>query len=89
LRDHPAIAAYNLINEPAPEFGSDLPEHAGGERRRDWQRKVAGSARDLPAFYNHVIAALRTSDAVTPVMVDAGWYASAAGFDGWPQPAGG
>ncbi|WP_083439183.1 glycoside hydrolase family 5 protein [Herbaspirillum autotrophicum] len=85
LRDHPAIAAYNLINEPAPEFGSDLPEHAGGERRRDWQRKVAGSARDLPAFYNHVIAALRTSDAVTPVMVDAGWYASAAGFDGWPQ----
>lgn len=32
LKHHPAIAAYNLINEPAPEKQSGLAEHA--ERRQ-------------------------------------------------------
>jgi hypothetical protein len=29
--------------------------------------KQAGSPRDLPAFYEHVIAAIRAVDGVTPV----------------------
>jgi hypothetical protein len=86
LRDHPAIAAYNLLNEPSPEFRSDLPEHADLVTARQWMRRNAGTSRDLPDFYDQIIASLRESDASTPVMVDAGWYAAADALAAWPHP---
>ncbi len=85
LKDHPAVAAYNLINEPAPEKLGGLPEHATLERMKRWYATRQGSSRDLPAFYRHVLAAVREVDSVTPVMVDAGWYAAADAFDYWPN----
>jgi len=86
LKDHPAVAAYNLINEPAPEKFGGLAEHAAPERMQQWYAQARGGARDLPAFYAQVIAAIREVDAKTPVMVDAGWYASADAFGYWPAP---
>ncbi|WP_375139565.1 glycoside hydrolase family 5 protein [Pseudomonas capeferrum] len=85
LKDHPAIAAYNLINEPAPEKESGLMEHANAQAMRQWYAQAQGTARDLPEFYAHVIAAIREVDPVTPVMVDAGWYAGADAFSYWPR----
>ena len=85
LKDHPAIAAYNLLNEPTPEMGSDLAEHAGPGRHAAWYRKQQGTARDLPAFYQQVIAAIRKVDARTPIMLDSGWYAHPAAFSYWPR----
>lgn len=85
LKDHPAVAAYNLINEPAPEKLGGLPEHATLERMKRWYATRQGSSRDLPAFYRHMLAAVREVDSVTPVMVDAGWYAAADAFDYWPN----
>lgn len=85
LRDHPAIAAYNLINEPAPEKRGGLAEHAASTAMRAWYAQQQGGARDLPALYAQVIAAIREVDPSTPIMVDAGWYAAADGFDYWPQ----
>lgn len=86
LKGHPAVAAYNLINEPAPEKQGGLAEHAKPERMRQWYAQAQGSARDLPAFYRQVVAAIREVDAVTPVMLDAGWYAAADAFGYWPAP---
>ncbi|EKT4522202.1 cellulase family glycosylhydrolase [Pseudomonas putida] len=86
LKGHPAVAAYNLINEPAPEKQGGLAEHAKPERMRQWYAQAQGSARDLPAFYRQVVAAIREVDAVTPVMLDAGWYAAADAFGYWPVP---
>ncbi len=52
LRNHPAIAAYNLINEPVPERRGGLEEHAAPETMRDWYqtgaRHDARSAGVLP-----------------------------------------
>lgn len=86
LKDHPAVAAYNLINEPAPEKSGGLPEHASAERMQQWYASARGGARDLPALYTQLIAAIREVDAKTPVMVDAGWYASADAFGYWQAP---
>ncbi|UBM27669.1 glycoside hydrolase family 5 protein [Pseudomonas sp. p1(2021b)] len=86
LKGHPAVAAYNLINEPAPEKQGGLAEHAKPERMRQWYAQAQGSARDLPAFYRQVVAAIREVDAVTPVMLNAGWYAAADAFGYWPAP---
>jgi hypothetical protein len=86
LKDHPAIAAYNLINEPAPEKQGGLAEHAAPEQMKRWYAQAQGSARDLPALYEQLVAAIREQDPDTPIMVDAGWYAAADAFGYWPAP---
>lgn len=85
LKDHPAVAAYNLINEPAPEKMGGLAEHAAPAEMQSWYDKQKGGSRDLMAFYNAVIAEIRKVDPVTPIMVDAGWYAAADAFSYWPS----
>ncbi len=86
LEDHPAIAAYNLVNEPAPEKFGGLAEHASAERMQQWYAQARSGARDLPALYTQLIAAIREVDAKTPIMVDAGWYASDDAFGYWQVP---
>ncbi|WP_248919056.1 glycoside hydrolase family 5 protein [Pseudomonas entomophila] len=85
LKDHPAIAAYNLINEPAPEKQGGLAEHADPGQMKRWYAQQKGSARDLPALYRQLLAAVREVDSETPVMLDAGWYAAADAFGYWPE----
>lgn len=85
LKDTPGIAAYNLINEPAPEKQAGLAEHASAQAMQAWYAKARGSARDLPAFYNYLIAQIRSVDPHTPIMVDAGWYGAADAFSYWPK----
>lgn len=85
LKDHPAVAAYNLINEPAPEKMGGLVEHASLPDMQHWYQQQKGSARDLPAFYQMLIKAIRDVDPLTPIMVDGGWYGAADGFSYWPQ----
>ena len=86
LKEHPAVAAYNLINEPAPEKQAGLAEHADAAKMRHWYEKQVGSARDLPGFYQTLISAIREVDSLTPIMVDAGWYGAADAFSYWPAP---
>lgn len=83
MKDHPALAGYNLLNEPTPEKGKGLDEHASPEARRAWYATHKGTTWDLPAFYEQVIAAIRSVDTDTPVMVDGGWYAHAWSFSYW------
>lgn len=84
LKDHPAIAAYNLVNEPVPEKRGGLAEHASNDAMLAWYAKMRGTPRDLPALYGKLVAAVRESDARTPIMLDAGFYAAADGFNYWP-----
>lgn len=86
LKGHPAIGAYNLINEPAPEKLGGLAEHAEPGQMQQWYVRAQGTARDLPLLYRQLIAAIREQDTDTPVMVDAGWFAAADAFDYWPAP---
>lgn len=86
LRDHPAVAGYNIVNEPAPEKQNGLTEHADASTMQAWYKEHAGTAADLPAFYESVIKAVREVDPLTPVMTDAGWYAAADAFSYWQGP---
>lgn len=47
LKDHPGVAAYDILNEPAPGLKGGLPENAPMAATRDWQASVAGAPRDL------------------------------------------
>jgi len=86
LKGHPAIAAYNLINEPAPEKQGGLAEHASAPLMQQWYAREQGSARELPGLYRQLLSAIREVDKLTPVMLDAGWYAAADAFAYWPEP---
>lgn len=86
LKDHPAVAGYNLINEPAPEKMGGLAEHANAMAMAQWYKQQEGTARDLPAFYRDLIAAVREVDGLTPIILDAGWYAAADALSYWPEP---
>lgn len=85
LKDHPAIAAYNILNEPAPEKMSGGVENGSDAELRSWQRASAGGTRDLTVFYDRVIAAIRKVDPVTPIMVDGGWFANPRSLATWPR----
>lgn len=85
FKDHPAVAGYNILNEPAPEKNGGPVENGAEAELRDWQVAQAGGLRDLPGFYNRVIEAIRTVDPVTPIMVDGGWFANPRSLAAWPD----
>lgn len=85
LKDHPAMAAYNLLNEPAPEKTTGLAENAAMADIQAWQQKNAGGTRDLPHLYARIIEAIRAVDPVTPVMVDGGYYANPRALAAWSK----
>ena len=84
LKDHPAVCAYNILNEPTPEMNTGLDENGPLARYRPWYDKHRGTAHDLPAFYQTVSAAIRQVDTQTPIMLDAGWYAHPHAIVYWP-----
>ena len=85
LKDHLAVYAYNILNEPIAEMKTGLPEQSSASHYLDWYRQYKGSAHDLPAFYETVIAEIREVDSETPIMVDGGWYAHPNAFAYWPK----
>lgn len=84
LKEHPAVVAYNILNEPTPEMGTGLQEHSTAKDILAWSQKFKGTPHDLPAFYEKVIVAIREVDRKTPIMLDSGWYAQPAAFSHWP-----
>ena len=77
LRGHPAIVAYNLINEPAPARAMkvDLADRAA---REAFEKRVAGTAADVNKLYASLIPAVRAVDPDTPILLDGGDFAAPA-----------
>ncbi|RFB06293.1 glycosyl hydrolase [Parvularcula marina] len=82
---HPAIVAYNLVNEPTPERPAGLESSMTEEQIAEWHEVQRGTARDLFALTSYLVAAIREVDEATPIMVDGGFYGSANGFNHWPS----
>ena len=80
LKDEPAIVGYNILNEPHPEKIGGFDEDGTRDFVR-WYRGAQNTAADLNAFYAQVVAAIRTVDPDTPVMLDAGLYAAPDAFE--------
>lgn len=79
LRGHPAIAAYNPLNEPHPEraFGFETPDDEGFA---EWMARATGTASDLNRFNRRMVAAIRSADPETPILLDGWFYASPEGL---------
>jgi len=84
FKDEPAVAAYNLLNEPTPERPAGYESGTSAENIT-WYEKQMGTARDLPALYAYIITAIRTVDPETPIMVDGGFFANPDGFSYFPK----
>lgn len=80
LKDHPAVAAYDLLNEPHPEwFHGKRTFWSGGFGA--WYERVRGGAGDLNAFHRTVADSLRSADPDTPLIVESGLYATPWAFE--------
>jgi endoglucanase len=79
LRGHPALVAYNPLNEPHPEraFGFEDPADDGFA---GWLARVKDTPADLNAFNRRVVAAIREVDPETPIVLDGWFYASPEGL---------
>lgn len=79
VRGHPAIVAYNPLNEPHPEraFGMADPDSATFE---EWYRAHRGTPADLNGFNREIVAAIRAADPTTPILLDGWCHASARGL---------
>jgi endoglucanase len=79
LRGHPALVAYNPLNEPHPEraFGFEEPAARG---YADWRSRAEGTPADLDAFARRIVAAIRSADPATPILLDGPFYASPEGL---------
>src|SRR5262249_43188749 len=74
-----ALVAYNILNEPHPEKQGGFDED-GARDFAAWSARARGTARDLNAFYARIVAAIRSVDPETPIMLDAGLYAAPDAF---------
>jgi len=85
FKDDSTVIAYNIINEPTPERSSGY-ESGTLEENIEWYEQQIGTPRDLPAFYEYVVDAIRNEDAETPIMIDGGFFGNPNGFGYFPRP---
>lgn len=71
LRSHPAIVAYDPLNEPHP--GRQHGLHDGGPAFAEWLSRNEGGPADLSAFNARIVRAIREVDAATPILLE-GWF---------------
>ena len=75
LRSHPAIAAYNILNEPSPEFvPPQLKDWVTGDYPK-WYRKIKNTPADINLYYRNVIKEIRKVDPLTPIAIESGFFA--------------
>ena len=77
LKNHPAIAGYNIINEPCPER-ANIPMFRDWYTMdyQKWYKGIKGTPADLNLFYATVTDAIREVDTQTPIVLDTGFYAN-------------
>jgi hypothetical protein len=78
VKDHPAIVAYNPLNEPHPELAYGY-EQANRDFKR-WLEDTEGTTNDLNLFNRNMVAAIRIADPDTPIILDGYFYADPMGM---------
>ncbi len=78
LKAHPAVVAYNPLNEPHPDkaFGFDAPDESFAR----WFSRIQDTPADLNRFNRGMVDAIRSVDAETPVILDGWFYAAPQAF---------
>ena len=80
LKGHAAVAGYDLLNEPHPEWfhgKRTFWDRSFGP----WYAQVKGTPGDLNRFNRVITASIREVDSDTPVIVESGLYATPWAFE--------
>lgn len=77
VKDHPAIVAYNPLNEPVTAYAYGFDE--ADRKFQRWLDKTEGTSADLNLFNTLMIEAIREVDSETPILLD-GYF--------WTDPKG-
>ena len=80
LKGHPAIVAYNPLNEPHPARKFGFEGENTGEFAK-WYEKKRGTTWDLNRFNDRMVKAIRDVDASTPILLDCWFHAGPKGFE--------
>lgn len=75
LRDHPAIAGYNPLNEPHPLRALGGDAEPGSATYDAWFEEARGTPADINRFNRAMVSAIRQADPDTAILLDAGSYA--------------
>jgi hypothetical protein len=75
LNGHPGVAAFDLLNEPAPELEYGRTTFWTGSQA-EWQRTVRGTAGDLNEFNTRIVEAIRTAAPRAPLVLECGLHAT-------------
>jgi endoglucanase len=78
LRSHPAVVAYDPLNEPHPARQYDL--EGSSPAFDEWLARNEGGPADVNAFNARVVEAIRQVDSVTPILLEGWFYASSEGL---------
>ncbi len=68
VKDHPAIAAYNPINEPTTAHVAGFDDMSEGFKL--WLKRIEGTTADLNLFNKLMVAAIREVDKEMPIVLD-------------------
>ena len=79
LKDHPAVVAYNPLNEPHPAR-EDGHDDADAEGFPEWLEAHRGTTGDLDLFNARIVRAMRAVDPHTPVLVEGYGHGSVSGL---------
>lgn len=80
MKDHAAVAGYDLLNEPHPEWFHG--KHTFWNRGfGQWYQQVRGTPGDLNRFNRVITASIRKVDPDTPIILESGLYATPWAFE--------
>ena len=80
LKDHPAVIAYDPLNEPHPARGEEGIDGADHPKFESWLAKNRGGLADLDGFYDGIVKSIRAVDPSTPILVEGYGHGSASGL---------
>ncbi len=83
LKDHPAIVAYNPLNEPHPARKDGF--ESGRDGFHEWLDENREGTADLNRFNRRVVKAIREVDPHTPILLDCCFHATPEGMQ-YMQP---
>lgn len=79
LKGHPAIVAFNPLNEPHPAR-KDGFEDSNTEGFEQWLERNKDTAADLNRFNRRMVKAIRSVDSETPIILNCWFHSSPVGF---------